>query len=171
MTGMDVLRQCRRYDEDVRRLELRRQMAMDAATRITAGMSEGGGRSGDVSDKAGRYALTSCMIDQALKARKAMYNMELMCAGDLFNRLPIDMAEVMNSRMLLGLTTRQTAAEMQKSESAVRGLYARAREQLESMPAYLGRVIAYREAAQRYCENGGAQYERFVKMFSPDEHK
>lgn len=171
MTGMDVLRQCRRYDEDVRRLELRRQMAMDAATRITAGMSEGGGRSGDVSDKAGRYAVASSMIDQALKARKVMYSMEILCAGELFNRLPIDMAEVMNSRMLMGLTTRQTAAEIQRSESAVRSLYARAREQLESVPAYLSRVNAYREAAQRYCENGGAQYERFVKMFSTDEHK
>lgn len=171
MTGMDVLRQCRRYDEDVRRLELKRQMAMDAATRITAGMSEGGGRSGDVSDKAGRYAVASSMIDQALKARRAMYNMEILCAGDLFNKLPIDMACVMNSRMLLGLTTRQTAAEMQKSESAVRSLYARAREQLESMPACMGRADEYLEAAQRYCENGGAQYERFVKMFSTDEHK
>lgn len=171
MTGMDVLRQCRRYDEDVRRLELKRQMAMDAATRVTAGMSEGGGRSGDVSDKAGRYAVASSMIDQALKARKAMYSMEILCAGELFNFLPIDMAEVMNSRMLLGLTTRQTAAEMQRSESAVRSLYARAREQLESMPACMGRSDEYREAARRYCENGGAQYERFVKMFGADEHK
>lgn len=171
MTGMDVLRQCRRYDEDVRRLELKRQMAMDAATRVTAGMSEGGGRSCDVSDKAGRYAVASSMIDQALKARKVMYSMEILCAGELFNRLPIDMAEVMNSRMLMGLTTRQTAAEIQRSESAVRSLYARAREQLESVPAYLSRVNAYREAAQRYCENGGAQYERFVKMFGTDEHK
>lgn len=170
MTGMDVLRQCRRYDEDVRRLELKRQMAMDAATRVTAGMSEGGGRSGGVSDKAGRYAVASSMIDQALEARKVMYNMEILCAGDLFNLLPIDMAEVMNSRMLLGLTTRQTAAQMQKSESAVRGLYARAREQLEGMTAYLGRVLAYREEVRRYCENGGAQYERFVKMFGADEH-
>ena len=171
MTGMDVLRQCRRYDEDVKRLMLKRQMAMDAATRITAGMGEGGGRSGDVSDKAGRYALTACQIDQALQARKLMYSMEILCAGDLFNRLPIDMAEVMNSRMLLGLTTRQTAAEMQRSESAVRSLYARAREQLESMPACMGRADEYREAARRYCENGGAQFERFVKMFGADEHK
>ena len=171
MTGMDVLRQCRRYDEDVRRLELKRQMAIDAATRVTAGMGESGSRSGDVSDKAGRYAVASGMIDQALKARKVMYSMEILCAGELFNRLPIDMAEVMNSRMLMGLTTRQTAAEIQRSESAVRSLYARAREQLESVPAYLSRVNAYREAVQRYCENGGAQYERFVKMFGTDEHK
>lgn len=171
MTGMDVLRQCRRYDDDVRRLELKRHIAMDAATRVTAGMGESGSRSGDVSDKAGRYAVASGMIDQALKARKVMYSMEILCAGELFNRLPIDMAEVMNSRMLMGLTTRQTAAEIQRSESAVRSLYARAREQLESVPAYLSRVNAYREAAQRYCENGGAQYERFVKMFSTDEHK
>ena len=111
MTGMDVLRQCRRYSEDVQRLELRRQMAMDAATRITAGMGQGGGRSGDVSDKAGRYACTSLMIDQALEARKAMYNMELMCAGELFNRLSIDMAEVMNARMLMGLTVQKVARE------------------------------------------------------------
>ena len=171
MTGMDVLRQCRRYDEDVRRLELKRQMAMDAATRITSGMGEGGGRGGDVSDKAGRYAVASGMIDQALNARKTMYSMEILCAGELLNRLPIDMAVVMNSRMLLGLTTRQTAAEIQRSESAVRSLYARAREQLESVPVYLSRVNAYREAAQRYCENGGAQYERFVKMFGADEPK
>lgn len=171
MTGMDVLRQCRRYDEDVRRLELKRHIAMDAATRVTAGMGESGSRSGDVSDKAGRYAVASGMIDQALKARKVMYSMEILCAGELFNRLPINMAEVMNSRMLMGLTTRQTAAEIQRSESAVRSLYARAREQLESVPAYLSRVNAYREAAQRYCENGGAQYERFVKMFGTDEHK
>lgn len=171
MTGMDVLRQCRRYSEDVQRLELRRQMAMDAATRITAGMGQCGGRSGDVSDKAGRYACTSLMIDQALEARKAMYNMELMCAGELFNRLSIDMAEVMNARMLMGLTVRQTAATLQKSESSVRGLYARARTQMEGVTTYLGRVAAYRDAVQHYCDNGGAQFERFVKMFGADEPK
>ena len=169
MTGMDVLRQCRRYGDDVAKLKLKRQIALDTATRITGSMSGGGGRSSDISDKAGTYARKAKEVELALEAREEMYAMELICAGEVVARLGVDTASVMYARMIQGKTVRQTAGALHKSESAVRGLYARAREDLEAMHAPIGGDPRYVSAMRRYRDNGGALIELFVKRLSAGE--
>lgn len=169
MTGMDVLRQCRRYGDDVAKLKLKERIALDTATRITGSMSGAGGRGSDISDKAGSYARKAKEIELALKARDVMYEMELICAGELVARLGVEAASVMHARMIQGLTVRQTAAAIHKSESSVRGLYARARADLDAVSAPIGANGRYREAVQRYIGNGGTMAERFVKRISADE--
>lgn len=169
MTGMDVLRQCRRYGDDVAKLKLKKQIALDTATRITGGMSGGGGRSSDISDKAGTYARKAKEVELALEAREEMYAMELFCAGEVVARLGVDTASVMYARMIQGKTVRQTAGALHKSESAVRGLYARAREDLEAMHAPIGGDPRYVSAMRRYRDNGGALIEPFVKRLSAGE--
>lgn len=169
MTGMDVLRQCRRYGDDVAKLKLKKQIALDTATRITGSMSGGGGRGSDVSDKAGTYARKAKEVELALEAREEMYAMELICAGEVVARLGVDAASVMYARMIQGETVRQTAGALHKSESGVRGLYARARAELDAMQAPIGESAAYRKAMERYHENGGTLAERFVKRLSAGE--
>ena len=168
MTGMDVLRQCRRDSEDVARLKLKKRIALDTATRITGGMS-GGGRSSDISDKAGAYGRKAKEIELALAAREEMYALELFCAGEMVARLSVDAASVMHARMIRGATVRQTAAMLHKSESGVRGLYARARVELEAVGAALGSHAGYRQAVVRYQENGGVLSERMARKLNADE--
>lgn len=168
MTGMDVLRQCSRYSEDIGRLKLKRSVALDAATRITGGTS-GGGHSGETSDKVGAYAYKAKEIELATQARKSMYALELICAGELVGGLNLNAGAVMHARMVKGLTVRQTAAELHMSESSVRGLYARARAELDDRTAWLGTNAEYRRAAAAYVENGGTMPERFVKRISAGE--
>lgn len=163
MTGMDVMRQCRRYNEDVERLKLRQQMALDAATRITASMSGVGGHSSGASDKAGRYARVSMEVEAALSARNVMYEMELEAADEILNSLSLEASDTMYNRMVRGLTVRQTAATMHKSVSTVRGLYTRACGILEGRVVGLSVIPAYREAMERYRANGGPLSDWFCR--------
>ena len=169
MTGMDVLRQCRRYGDDVAKLKLKKQIALDTATRITGSMSGGGGRGSDISDKAGTYARRVKEIEFALAAREEMYAMELICAGEVVARLGVDTASVMYARMIQGMTVRQTAGALRKSESSVRGLYARARTELEAMSAPIGADARYVSAMGRYWDNGGTLAAQFVKRIGAGE--
>lgn len=169
MTGMDVLRQCCRYSEDMAKLKLKKQIALDVATRITGSMSGVGGRGSDISDKAGAYARKAKEIELAIKARENMRLAELICADELMARLNVDAASVIYARMIQGATVRQTAGQLKKSESSVRGLYARARAELEAMSAPIGAQAAYRQAMTAYYENGGELAERFVKRISAGE--
>lgn len=169
MTGMDVLRQCRRYGDDVAKLKLKKQIALDTATRITGSMSGGGGRSSDVSDKAGTYARKAKEVELALEAREEMYTLEMFYAGEALASLGVDAASVMYARMIQGKTVRQAAGALHKSESAVRGLYARARAELDAAPSPIGESAAYRKAMERYRENDGTLAERFVKCLSAGE--
>jgi len=168
MTGMDVLRQCRRYSEDRDKLKLQKQIALDAATRITAGAS-GGGRSGGVSDKPGSYGVKAKAIETAIEARETMYAYELLCAGEMVAQLNVDAASVMHARMIRRLTVRQTAAALHKSESSVRGLYARARTELDGMRSRIGESAEYRAAMQEYHANGGELPERLARCLSAGE--
>ena len=169
MTGMDVLRQCHRYGDDVAKLKLKKQIALDTATRITGSMSGGGGRGSDVSDKAGAYGRKVKEIELALEAREEMYAMEMFYAGEALASLGVDAASVMYARMVQGKTVRQAAGALRKSESAVRGLYARARAELDAAPSPIGDSIAYRKAMERYRENDGTLADRFVKRLSAGE--
>lgn len=164
-----MLRQCRRYGDDVAKLKLKKQIALDTATRITGSMSGAGGRGSDVSDKAGTYGRKAKEVEIALAAREEMYVLEMFCAGEVVARLAVDAAAVMHARMIQGLTVRQTAGQLKKSESSVRGLFTRARAELEAMSAPIGAHAGYRRAMERYHENGGELPERFVKRLSAGE--
>lgn len=131
MTGMDVLRSVRAYDKDMARLRLRLGCARDAATRITRSTDTTGHGGG--ADKMSEYAARADGIEREIAERKAKYEQDVELAIRLIGELEPQQGRVMHLRMVCGMTVRQTAGELSISESAVKGLYRRGREALESV--------------------------------------
>ena len=131
MTGMDVLRRCSEYKNDMARLRLRLGCARDAAMRITRSTDTTGHGSGG--DKMGVYVEKVDEIEREMVIREAQYEQDVGMAARLVTRIDPLQGRVMYLRLVRGLTIRQTAAELRTSESSVRGLYRRGREALEEI--------------------------------------
>lgn len=150
MTGMDVLRRCRSYKKDIERLNLRRMCAQDVATRSTRSMDVSG-HVGGMTDAMGNYVARVDEIDRMISIRKEMYAIEREAAAVLIAGFSEPMQGIaMYHGWLCGLTTRQTAAVMKNSESAVRGLRRRGREILEGLDAELDTNPEYLELSRMY---------------------
>jgi len=151
MTGLDVLRACERYAGDMQRLTLQYQIAMDAATRVTPRLDgNSGGRSSDVRSAPERFAVKAEGLTKRMDARRAMYAMELEEAANLLERLPPDMAAILNRRMIDGKTVKEIAVEMDVSVDAARAKLSRGRTSLSGMPSRLDEDWDYREQEARY---------------------
>lgn len=132
MTGMDVMRRCREFDQDMARLRLRLACVRDAQMRLTRSIQTSGFGGGGEDRMAG-YAAQVDAIEREIRAREAQYIADVEAAARLVDRLPPEQGLVMHLRMVCGMTVRQTAAHTRQTEASVKGLCRRARETLAAM--------------------------------------
>lgn len=151
MTGMDVLRRCRAYDKDMERLKLRQLCARDIMTKATRSAAVIG--HGEQADKMSEYMARVDAAARARDARAEMYQMELDEAARLIAGLAPGQGAAIHYHMIRGLTLRQTAAEMRMEESSVRGLYRRARGNMERARSGLDAEETYKRLEAIYRES------------------
>ena len=151
MNGLDVLRRCAAYENEMEKLRGQKAMALDAAVRITPGMdATGGGRSSDISARPERFVQAADWLERRMSARRCMYAMELEEAARLLERMEPANAEALRLVMISGCTVRQAAGEMRRSCDAVRGLLSRSRSILKDTPSRLSDDPDYQDLLRQY---------------------
>lgn len=151
MNGLDVLRRCAAYENEMEKLRGQKAMALEAAVRITPGMdATGGGRSSDISAKPERFVQAADWLERRMSARRCMYAMELEEAARLLERMEPANAEALRLVMISGNTVRQAAGEMRRSCDAVRGLLSRSRSILKDTPSRLSDDPDYQDLLRQY---------------------
>ena len=151
MNGLDVLRRCAAYENEMEKLRGQKAMALDAAVRSTPGMdATGGGRSSDISAKPERFVQAADWLERRMSARRCMYAMELEEAARLLERMEPANAEALRLVMISGCTVRQAAGEMRRSCDAVRGLLSRSRSILKDTPSRLSDDPDYQDLLRQY---------------------
>ena len=146
MTGLDVLGRCEAYEREIERLRGQRAMALEAATRISPCVDENKvSPGGERTSPAERFAIASEWIGQRMGARLYLYSRELMEAVRLLAALPPSNARSLRLTMVDGLSVKEAAAEMRRSEDSVRGLLRRGRSMLASEHSSLGEDLEYQQ--------------------------
>lgn len=150
MTGMDVLRRCRDYERDVRRMKAMLRNTRDAMKRITRPTDAQG--HGGAGDRLGNLTARADEIERGICARKAAYNMEVMEALRLVGEMDSPEASaVMYAKYVEGSTYAAIAVGRRTSEDAVRGAHRRGCEALKAAGTNLTDSAVY--ATARRDEN------------------
>ena len=151
MNGLDVLKQCERYREDMARLRTSYNLALDAATRVTPTLSGMPGRSGSPTVRPERFALQSDAIERRMSARRAMYALELSEAACLLEMLTQPyLAECIRLRMIENEPIKGVAEKVDRSVDGVRSALRRARLELSAMQSPLGEDMDYADVCGKY---------------------
>ena len=145
MTGLDVLRRCQAYGQEMERLRQQHALAMDAATRVSPSLDRDGGRSSGVRSKAETFAVRADWLERRMLARRWLYAQELDEASRLLPQVSTAPSEAIRLVMISGETVRMAAGEMRRSEDAVRALLRRGRQELAALQSDLDRDPEYQE--------------------------
>ncbi len=151
MTGMDVLERCRSYEQDVKRLRVKRDCAQDVLFRVTrATDAQGHGAAGD---KMGSLTARKDELERGIEARKRAYAMELIEAMRLIGEIEsVEVGKAMHSHYIEGESYDAIAVGIKASRDAVRSLIRRGREQIAGKKSRLptrGDYITAREDENR----------------------
>lgn len=143
MTGLDVLRRCQTYAQEMEQLNARIYFARDALTRCTRS-TDAQGHGGD-GDKMGELVARIDELERCAKAMEAAHSFELIEAAMLCGRLSDPLAaRMMYGRMVEGQTMRQMMGELHIiSMDTAKTLYKRGRELLAETTSSLEKNEAY----------------------------
>lgn len=151
MTGLDVLRRCQTYAQEMEQLNARIYFARDALTRCTRS-TDAQVHSGD-GDKMGEILAQIDALERCAKARETAHSFEVIEAAILCGRLSDPLAaRMLYGRLVEGQTMRQMMGELRlTSTDTAKALYRRGRELLADTTSGLDKNEAY---AHLMKENG-----------------
>lgn len=143
MTGLDVLRRCQTYAQEMEQLKARIYFARDALTRCTRS-TDAHGRGGN-DDKMGELVARIDELERRAKAMETAHSFEVIEAAMLCGRLSDPLAaRMMYGRMVEGQTMRQMMGELRlTSTDAAKALCRRGRELLTETTSRLEQNEAY----------------------------
>lgn len=143
MTGLDVLRRCQTYAQEMEQLNARIYFARDALTRCTRG-TDAQGHGGD-GDKMGELVARIDELERRAKAMEAAHSFELIEAAMLCGRISDPLAaRMLYGRLVEGQTMRQMMGELHlTSMDTAKALYRRGRELLAETTSRLEKNEAY----------------------------
>lgn len=143
MTGLDVLRRCQTYAQEMEQLNARIYFARDALTRCTRS-TDAQGHGGD-GDKMGELVARIDELERRAKAMEAAHSFELIEAAMLCGRLSDPLAaRMLYGRLVEGQTMRQMMGELRlTSMDTAKALYRRGRELLDDTTSGLEKNEAY----------------------------
>lgn len=144
MTGLDVLRRCQTYAQDMERLNALIYFTRDALTRCTRS-TDAQGHGGGGGDKTGELVAQIDALERRAKAMEAAHSFEVIEAAMLCGRLSDPLAaRMMYGRMVEGQTLRQMMGELHlTSADAAKALCRRGRELLTETTSRLEQNEAY----------------------------
>lgn len=143
MTGLDVLRRCQTYAQEMEQLKARIYFARDALTRCTRS-TDAQGHGGD-GDKMGELIARIDELERCAKAMETAHSFEVIEAAMLCGRLSDPLAaRMMYGRLVEGQTMRQMMGELRlTSTDTAKTLYKRGRELLAETTSGLEKNEAY----------------------------
>lgn len=143
MTGLDVLRRCQTYAQEMEQLKARIYFARDALTRCTRS-TDAQGHGGD-GDKMGEILAQIDTLERCAKAKETAHSFEVIEAAMLCGRLSDPLAaRMLYGRLVEGQTMRQMMGELHlTSTDTAKALYRRGRELLAETTSELEKNEAY----------------------------